>query len=117
MTTRYTTEQTDNLIAAYKSATTDAARKAVVVSQATSLGKSTQSVISKLSREGVYVKPIIKAADTGPNKEQYIRHIAIMLGIRDVSRLDSFEKVSKPALMLVSKHLNELNNTHEAESK
>lgn len=111
MTTRYTQNQTDALIAAYKAATTDAARKDVVVAQAKALGKSTQSVISKLSREGVYVKatPVAKDGKPRVNKEQYIQHIRIMLGARD-HELDSLEKVSKRDLEIMSRCLNRLND-------
>jgi len=115
-TNAYTKDQTDSLVAAYKSADTDSARKQVVVAQATKLGRSTQSVIAKLSREGVYVRAT--AAKTvsanSMSKGEYVTHIAIMTGIRDVSQLDSLEKASKQALMLLSDALNKIHNRSEA---
>mgnify|MGYP000208161992 CR=1 FL=1 len=114
MATRYTQEQTDSLVSAYANANSETARKAVVTTYASSLGKSTSSIVAKLARERVYVKPAIhsKKAETS-TKDAYINHIAIMLNIRDVSRLDSLEKASKAALMLVSDHLNQLNDINE----
>lgn len=109
---RYTQEQTDTLVAAYRDAKTPEARKAVVVQYAAEFGKSTQSVISKLSRERVYIKPSlsVKSKVDNTSKGEYISHIAIMLGVRDISRLDSLEKCSKAALMLVSDSLNKMND-------
>lgn len=110
--TRYTAAQTKTLIEAYQAADSDDARKAVVVKSATALGKSTQSIISKLSREGVYQKPEKTGKDgkVSVTKTEYVNHIAIMLGVRDVSRIESLEKVSKAALMLISEKLNGMND-------
>lgn len=113
MTTRYTKEQTASLISAYKAAKTDAERASVVTRQAELMGKSRQSVISKLSREQVYVKPTQTKKVESTSKEQYIQHIAIMLGVRDVSRLDSLEKASKATLQLMSQHLNKMHDRSE----
>lgn len=109
MTTRYTQEQTDSLISAYKAASTDQERKQVIVSQAKNLGKSTQSVISKLSREQVYVKPVKNTVPKRTNKEQYISHIRIMLGARE-HELESLDKVTARDLKVLSDCLNRIHD-------
>ena len=56
MTTNYTTEQVSYMIDKYEEAPT----RETVEMLANELGKSTKSIIGKLSREGVYQKAIWK---------------------------------------------------------
>lgn len=58
----YTAEQTAKMVADYVAAPT----KATVEAIATALGKSTRSIVAKLSREKVYVKPVAVAKDGNP---------------------------------------------------
>ena len=58
----YTPEQTAKMVADYVAAPT----KATVEAIATALGKSTRSIVAKLSREKVYVKPVAVAKDGNP---------------------------------------------------
>ena len=58
----YTPEQTAKMVADYVASPT----KATVEAIATALGKSTRSIVAKLSREKVYVKPVAVAKDGNP---------------------------------------------------
>lgn len=55
-TTTYTAEQTVELTTAYNAAETQDDRVSVVEAFAVKFGKSTKSIIAKLSREGAYIK-------------------------------------------------------------
>jgi hypothetical protein len=112
--TNYTESQTKELVKEYTSATSDEERKCVMKLHAVKLDKTQKSIISKLSREGVYVSAkIVTPKRVSPTKEDYINHVAIMLNIRDISRLDSLNKASLQALRLVSEHLNTMNDAHD----
>ena len=91
--TVYSPEQTVSLIADYK------AGKAVG-DIAEAMGKTVQSVIAKLSREGVYVKAA-KVATPRVTKAQLISVIAVKYGVSDES-LESLDKATKETLAILA---------------
>lgn len=73
------------------------------------LNVTKRSVIAKLSNLGIYKKPpyLTKRGTIPVPKSTYIDEIAKDLNI-DVSILDSLEKVTKQALVLMSERIKEL---------
>lgn len=71
--------------------------------------KPERSIISKLSALGVYKKKIYisKTGEPPIKKEEYITRISNLLDI-DASLLESMEKVTKYALVLLDKRIQEL---------
>lgn len=95
----YTAEQTAKAVADY-------AAGATVEAIATSLGKTTRSVIAKLTKEGVYKS---KAREVGKRemlKAEMVAEIATITGVNE-EVLESLEKATGPALMAVLKALRE----------
>lgn len=95
----YTTAQTAELVAAYQAAPDQNARDAVVAEFASKFNKSTRSIISKLSREGVYVKatPVSKSGDPVLTKEELrdrVKESADAQGF-NANHFDSLDKASK----------------------
>ena len=101
-TVNYTNEMTDEIVASYKVADTEDARASVVEAMANKFGKTTRSIVAKLSREGVYVAKTAKTK-TGAKvqtKAAMVDEIAVALGAgRD--DLASLENASKDALAKV----------------
>jgi hypothetical protein len=97
----YTTEQTASAIAQY-------ATGATIDAIATALGKSTRSVIAKLSREGVYKAKEYKTKTGGTviAKETFVELIATALNV-DAEKLGGLEKANKATLELIYKALSE----------
>jgi hypothetical protein len=97
----YTTEQTASAIAQY-------ATGATIDAIATALGKSTRSVIAKLSREGVYKAKEYKTKTGGAviAKETFVELIATALNV-DAEKLGGLEKANKATLELIYKALSE----------
>ena len=97
----YTTEQTADAIAQY-------ATGASIDAIATALGKSTRSVIAKLSREGVYKAKEYKTKTGGTviAKETFVELIATALNV-DAEKLGGLEKANKATLELIYKALSE----------
>ena len=95
----YTTEQTADAIAQY-------ATGASIDAIATALGKSTRSVIAKLSREGVYKAKEYKTKTGGTviAKETFVELIANALNV-DTEKLGGLEKANKATLEIISKAL------------
>jgi hypothetical protein len=95
----YTTEQTANAIAQY-------ATGASIDAIATALGKSTRSVIAKLSREGVYKAKEYKTKTGGTviAKETFVELIANALNV-DTEKLGGLEKANKATLEIIYKAL------------
>lgn len=95
----YTPAQTLQAIEAYQSGTTTEAI-------ATLLGKSTRSIIAKLSREGVYTKKEYKtkSGEAVVAKEAYVALIADALDV-DATKLGGLEKANKATLDLLLKAL------------
>ena len=75
-TVNYTPEMTTDLVEAYTAADTDAERKAVVSTFAREFGKSTKSIVAKLSREKVYVPVERKGKKGGVKKADLVDTIA-----------------------------------------
>lgn len=73
------------------------------------LGVSDRSVIAKLSSLGIYVKKpyLTKRGELPISKEVYIGRISKLLDI-DSTILDSLEKVTKQALILMETRIREL---------
>lgn len=115
MSKAYTTEQVKIMETLYKKDDSDADRKVAVTELATRLSKTRQSVISKLSRMGVYVTPqrTTKAGTPVVNKDAYIQHIRIMLGASEAQDISSLEKVTKSDLKIMSDLLNRLSDRQE----
>jgi hypothetical protein len=95
----YTAEQTKSAITQYETgATIDAI--------ASALGKSTRSVIAKLSREGVYKAKEYKTKTGGTviAKETFVELIANALNV-DTEKLGGLEKANKATLEIIYKAL------------
>lgn len=92
---KYTQEMSDKLVADYQSG-----RR--VEEMAAELNVPKRSVIAKLSSLGVYkAKTYVNKRGEQPiKKEEHIIKVASLLGI-DVNLLDSMEKVTKTALVLI----------------
>ena len=75
------------------------------------LNKPERSIISKLSALGVYKKKVYttKTGEIPIKKEEYIGRISKLLDI-DIELLDSLEKVTKYALVLLDKKISDLKN-------
>tara|TARA_B110000858_G_scaffold38162_1_gene42995 strand:- start:752 stop:1072 length:321 start_codon:yes stop_codon:yes gene_type:complete len=91
----YTEDQTQHIVDAYKA---EASMK-TVEKLAEELGKSTKSIIGKLSREGVYERAVYKnKSGTSPiTKAEICLNIAENLGI-EVESLVGLEKSPKGTL-------------------
>lgn len=75
----YTEDQVSEMTAAYK----EAPRAETVQSLANAYGKTTRSIIAKLSREGVYVakQRVTKSGDAVISKAELVKSIEIALDI------------------------------------
>jgi len=94
----YTPEMTAELKAGYVANPT----KATVEAFATKFGKTTKSIVAKLSREGVYVKAekVTKAGEPIVKKDAMVEMIANEIGVTS-DKLDGLEKAPKAVLKLV----------------
>lgn len=74
---------------------------------ATKLGKSVRSIVAKLTKEQIYVKPESKSKDGGPvvKKDAAADAIAAMIGLSE-PEADSLTKANKSALKKILTHLN-----------
>jgi len=88
----YTAEQTTSMVASYAEGMT-------VAELATLLGKSTRSVIAKLSREGVYKKKeyVSKTGEAVVKKDALADQMAEVFGLTE-AEADSLTKANKTAL-------------------
>ena len=95
----YSAEQTADAIAQYATGVT-------IDAIATALGKSTRSVIAKLSREGVYKAKEYKTKTGGTviAKETFVELIANALNV-DTEKLGGLEKANKATLEIIYKAL------------
>lgn len=96
---KYTSEITEKLVQDYKSGVTpDILAK--------ELGTTERSVIAKLSCLGVYKRKeyVTKRGEAPVKKEAYIDRISELLEI-DSALLESLEKVTKSALVLIEKQI------------
>jgi len=95
-TVNYTQEQVTEMVAAYRAGTS-------VEDLAKNLGKSTRSVVAKLSREGVYESKAKASGSTRVTKDALVTSLALKLGV-EAEQLKSLAKAEKVALeLLVSK--------------
>ena len=94
----YTPEMTSALIEAYKANPT----KETVAAFATKFGKTTKSIVAKLSREGVYVKatPVAKDGTPVAKKDTLVEKIAAAMELPS-EKLDGLEKAPKTVLKLI----------------
>jgi hypothetical protein len=92
VTVNYTPEQTVSMVANYTEGMS-------VADLATLLGKSTRSIIAKLSREGVYQKKEYKTktGETVVKKDALADQMATVFGLTE-SEADSLTKANKTAL-------------------
>ena len=97
-TTKYTPEQTTTALEAY-------AQGVNAEQIAAQLGKSTRSVVAKLVKEGVYVKPV--TAPTRTRKLDLVHELSALLEL-DVAQLESLEKAQHSALLMVVEKLKQL---------
>lgn len=91
----YTDEQTGYIVSRYK----DMPRMETVEHLANELGKSTKSIIGKLSREGVYERAVYKSkgGELPVTKNEIVCNIAENLGV-EVEYLAGLEKAPKSTL-------------------
>lgn len=97
--TAYSAEQTAELVTLY-----NAGKGATIEQLATKFGKNAKSIISKLAREKVYVKPAGYVTKTGEpviKKDAAADSIGKMLQL-DVNDTDSLTKANKGALTKIS---------------
>ena len=94
----YTPEMTATLVEAYKANPT----KETVAEFAIAFGKTTKSIVAKLSREGVYKKAEPTSKDGTPvvKKDEMVGMIAKVVGVSE-DKLDGLEKAPKVALKIV----------------
>jgi hypothetical protein len=95
MTTNYTTEQVSYMIDKYDEAPT----RETVENLAVELGKSTKSIIGKLSREGIYQKAIYvsKTGEIPITKKELVVNISTALD-GNLDQLQGLEKSPKQEL-------------------
>ena len=96
----YTEQQTDAMVAAYMLEPT----RETVDKLAEELGRSTKSIIGKLSREGVYRREVYvsKTGESPITKVEIVSNIAESLGV-EVAALAGLEKSPKAALRNLEK--------------
>jgi hypothetical protein len=96
---KYSDEDVKRLVSAYKSADTDLDRKLVVINFADALGKTTNSIIAKLSGLKVYKKPekVTKNGSAIVRKSELVNKIADAIG-EDAEVMESLEKATKIVL-------------------
>ena len=94
-TVNYTPEQTAELVAAYVANATEA----TVATFAEKFGKTTRSIVAKLSREGVYKKKeyVGKTGEKPVKKDALADKLAELAGLTE-AEATSLEKASKTAL-------------------
>jgi len=95
----YSTETTATLLKAWAESKKD---QDAVAKMATMLGKTTKSIVAKLSREKVYVKPAYKTktGEAPISKEEIVSKIATLLN-KTEEELESLTKATKPVLQLI----------------
>lgn len=91
-TLSYTAEQTAKVVSLYAEGVT-------VEAIAEQFGKTTRSVIAKLSREGVYKKKeyVTKTGEKAEKKDQTADAIGAVLGLNE-AEIESLTKANKTAL-------------------
>jgi len=95
--TNYTPEQTAALVSGYQSGAT-------VEALATQLGKSTRSIVAKLSREGVYQAKSKATGTARVKKSELVDAIANRIGVAP-EVFDSLEKANHEVLETILANL------------
>jgi hypothetical protein len=93
----YTQEQTQQLVEAYKAGTS-------VEQIATELGKTTRSVVAKLSREGVYQPKTKSSGATRVKKAELVDRLALICGVAP-EVFESLEKANYEVLEMLLQQL------------
>lgn len=108
----YSEEVTKELLADYEASGKD---DAIVKALAEKFGKTTRSIVAKLSREGVYKKKTYttKTGGVPVSKEQHVQAIAAFIGV-DADKLDSLEKANKGVLVIIEGAVKDGAATYEA---
>jgi hypothetical protein len=95
-TVNYTAEVTAQIVADYNAGES-------IEAIAAKVGKTTRSVVAKLSREGVYkAKAAVVKAEARVKKDELVAQIAAAAGVEQ-EVLDSLEKATAEALKVVLK--------------
>jgi hypothetical protein len=94
----YTPEATKEIVATYTANPT----KETVTSLATKFGKTSRSIVAKLSREGVYKKAeyVAKNGEKPETKESKVERVAKAIGTT-AEKLGGLESATKSALDLI----------------
>jgi len=113
-TANYTEKQVETMREEYSAADTVETRAAVVADIAERFKKSTRSIISKMSREGFYVKKVAVSKVTG---EKAAKKEDLAVTLRAVSGLAmvSAEKMNKTDLVDLINHFEKLSEIVEIE--
>lgn len=87
----------------------------VIKTMAEKFGKTTRSIVAKLSREGVYKKKVYttKTGGTPVSKEQHVQAIAAFIGVSP-DKLDSLEKANKGVLVTIENAVKDGAASYEA---
>lgn len=96
----YSPEVTEALVKAYVEAPTHE----TVVALAEKFGKSVNSIVAKLAREGVYKAKAKEAGKREMLKAEMVAEISKEIGVAEET-LESLEKATGPALMAVLRAL------------
>jgi len=96
---RYTEDQTVELVKAYTAVDTADARDSVVDTFVKKFDRPIASVRAKLASEGVYIAKVraTKSGDPIVRKDQLVAQIATLMGTEE-EKVESLEKVTKPTL-------------------
>ena len=99
----YTDEMVATMVDQYSAEST----KATVEALASTFGKSTRSIIAKLSREGVYVAQprTTKAGTPIVRKGDIVAEIAQLLGVHESDTMSTLVKASKADLLTLKTYL------------
>ena len=110
---KYTEDQTQELVQAYTGADTEEARDEVVATYGEKFGKTVASVRAKLASESVYVPKTRKTKSGEPvvSKSELVGKVAKLLGQSEES-FESLEKANKSVLKSI---VNGLMDTKEQE--
>ena len=99
----YTKENTVRLVTAYKAATSAEDRAFVVEQFAQELGVKPASVIAKLVREEVYIKPE-RVSKRKATKAELVARIATQLNVEQ-EQIESLEKANAKVLNILAEAL------------
>lgn len=105
----YTDAMVETMVETYTCETTDEGRKEAVLAIAEDMGRTTRSIIAKLSREKVYVKAarLDKTGSAVVRKDQLADQIGEALGLAE-GDTDSLAKANKRALQAIMAALHTL---------